>query len=408
VRARWLCLAALACLPLLAGCGGVKASSTIGDQLTIYSGLPLHGPSGAISQQIVDGEKLALAEIHGQIGPFKISYYSMDDANPKNGEADPGVTAQDAKTAAQDTSTIAYLGDYSSDATAISLPVINAAGILQVSPASPYVGLTSSLDAGQDEPGRFYLTGKRTFGRLAPNDVVQAAAQVQLMRAKGIERLYVLNDEDPFQVPLAEIVKGDATQAGIEVVSIESLDTETSTSFTGTAEKISSSGAQAVFFSGAPGPGAVSLWKTLYKHDHGLRLFASSALLNTTFTSEIGAAAQNTLIGTPILPTSLYPASAQLVLADYQRAFGTRPQAYALYGYEAMSVVLAAIRAAGARGNDRQTVINEFFATRNRDSVIGRYSIEPSGDSTIASYGFDRVSDGAPVFYRSVEVPEGQ
>jgi branched-chain amino acid transport system substrate-binding protein len=270
------------------------------------------------------------------------------------------------------------------------------------------VGLTSSLDAGQDEPGRFYLTGERTFGRLAPNDVVQAAAQVQLMRAKGVKRLYVLSDEDPFQVPLAEIVKGDALQAGIEVPSIEGLDTETGTSFEGTAEKVSSSGAQAVFFSGAPGPGTVSLLKALYKQNHDLRLFASSALLNSAFTSEIGAAAQNTVIGTPILPTSHYPALAQRVLADYQHAFGARPQAYALYGYEAMSVVLAAIRAAGARGNDRHTVVNDFFATHNRDSVIGRYSIKPSGDSTLTSYGFDRVSNGAPVFYRSVEVPRGQ
>jgi len=386
----------------------VKASSTIGDQLTIYSGLPLHGPGGAISQQIIDGEKLALAQIHGQIGPFTISYYSMDDANPENGEAAPGVTAQDAKTAAEDTSTIAYLGDYGSDATAISLPVINAAGILQVSPASPYVGLTSSRDAGQDEPGRFYLTGERTFGRLAPNDLVQAAAQVQMMRAKGVKRLYVLSDEDPFQVPLAEIVKGDALRAGIEVPAIESLDTETSTSFHGTAEKVASSGAQAVFFSGAPGPGTVSLWKALYEQNHDLRLFASSALLNATFTAEIGAAAQNTLIGTPILPSGDYPPVAQRVLGDYQRAFGVRPQAYALYGYETMSVVLAAIRAAGARGNDRHTVVDEFFATRNRDSVIGRYSIKPSGDSTLSSYGFDRVSHGAPVFYRSVEAPQGQ
>ncbi len=68
--------------------------------------------------------------------------------------------------AAQDTSTIAYLGDFDSGATAISLPLMNAAGILQVSPASPYVGLTSSFEAGQDEPERFYLSGKRTFVRL--------------------------------------------------------------------------------------------------------------------------------------------------------------------------------------------------------------------------------------------------
>ena len=122
------------------------------------------------------------------------------------------MTATNAKTAAQDTSTIAYLGDYNSAATAVSLPLINAAGILQVSPASPYVGLTSSLDAGQDEPERFYPSGQRTFGRLQPGDPVQAAAQVQLMRSLGVHSVYVLDDQDPFEMPLATIVAGDADQ----------------------------------------------------------------------------------------------------------------------------------------------------------------------------------------------------
>ena len=109
----------------------------------------------------------------------------MDDSSPKIGKWDPGVTATNAKTAAEDTSTIAYLGDYDSAATAVSLPLMNAAGILQVSPASPYVGLTSSQDAGQDEPERFYPSGRRTFGRLAPGDPVEAAAQLQADAAAG-------------------------------------------------------------------------------------------------------------------------------------------------------------------------------------------------------------------------------
>ena len=78
---------------------------------------------------------------------------------PRTGVWDPGLTAADAKAAAQDKTTIAYLGDYDSGASAISLPLVNAAGILQISPASPYVGLTSARDAGQDEPDRFYPTG---------------------------------------------------------------------------------------------------------------------------------------------------------------------------------------------------------------------------------------------------------
>ncbi len=191
-----LALAGLAGLAaVLSGCGGVGvsgAASIVGDQLTVYSSMPLQGPTAGVAEQIVNGEKLALAQVGGRVGPFKISFVSLDDAKPTTGQWEPGVTATNAKTAAQDTSTIAYIGDYSSAATAVSLPLTNAAGILQVSPASPYVGLTSSLEAGQGEPERFYLSGRRTFGRLLPGDPVEAATQVGLMRHLGVHRLYVL------------------------------------------------------------------------------------------------------------------------------------------------------------------------------------------------------------------------
>ena len=90
--ARWLGLAALAAaIPVIAGCGGapVAASETAGNQLTIYSSLPLQGESAAISQQLVNGEKLALSQAGGQVGPFKVAYVSLDDANPANGQWTP-------------------------------------------------------------------------------------------------------------------------------------------------------------------------------------------------------------------------------------------------------------------------------------------------------------------------------
>ncbi len=399
----------MAGLPVaLAGCGGVgvsgAATTAVGSQMTIYSSLPLQGPSGAASQQIVNGEKLALADAAGRVGAFKVSYVSEDDSSPTSGKWTPGVTASNAKTAADDTTTIAYLGDYDSAATAVSLPLINAAGILQVSPASPYVGLTSSRDAGQDEPERFYPTGRRTFGRLQPGDPGQAAAQAKLMTGLGVHSVYVLNDQDPFQVPLSEIVAGDAERTGISVAGDDGLDVTDSTTFTGEVEKISKSGAQAVFFSGGTEAGTVALWRQLHSADPSLLLLGSSTLANGSFTSQLGAAAASTYITTPVLPPSLYPPSSAHVLADYRRIFGGEPGADALYGYEAMSVVLDAIRSAGSRGNDRQSVIDQFFAVRNRDSVLGRYSIEADGETTLGRYGVDRVVNGQPAFYRAIDI----
>ncbi|HXW58776.1 MAG TPA: branched-chain amino acid ABC transporter substrate-binding protein [Solirubrobacteraceae bacterium] len=398
-----LLLGVLACA--LSGCGGVGVSGAaiVGDQLTIYSSMPLQGSEAAAGEQIVNGEKLALAQSGGRVGRFRISFVSLDDAKPTTGRWEPGVTATNAKTAAQDTSTIAYIGDYSSAATAVSLPLTNAAGILQVSPASPYVGLTSSLQAGQGEPERFYLSGKRTFGRLLPGDPVQATAQIRLLSALGVHKLYVLDNQDAFQEPLARLVASDAEQAGITVAAHDSIATTSGSVFTGEVEKIVASGAQAVFLAGDPGEGAAALLRQLYSADPGLWLLGASSLTEEGFTAQLGPAAQRTLLTTPLLPVDLYPPAARRVLSDYRRVFGAAGEAEALYGYEAMSVVLDAIRRAGVYGGDRQTVIERFFATSERSSVIGSYSMQANGETTLSRYAVDRVIAGRPVFWRTIE-----
>jgi branched-chain amino acid transport system substrate-binding protein len=409
VVARWLCLATLALVAAaISGCasgGAATNDDAVGSQLAVYSSLPLQGPSAPASEQIVGGEKLALADAGGRAGRFRVGYVSLDASNPASGSWNPGVTATNAKTAAQDTSTIAYLGDYESAATAISLPLINAAGIPQVSPASPYVGLTESLDAGQDEPERFYPSGVRTFARLQPGDPVQAEAQVALMRSLGVRSLYLLDDQDPFSVPLAELVADDAARAGIKVVAHDSLSIVTGGVYTGEAEKVAESGAQAVFYSGEGSEGAAQLWRELHAADSHLQLFAPSSADLEPFTSQLAAAESSTYLTTPVLPAALYPPAGRRVLASYRRVFGSEGNGYALYGYEAMSLVLSAVRRAGAQGNDRRAVIAQLLGTRGRNSVLGRYSIEPDGDTTLSRFAVDRVSGGRTVFYRVIDVP---
>jgi branched-chain amino acid transport system substrate-binding protein len=406
VRARWPAVAAVAvAVAAASGCAGGGAATSddaTGSPLAIYSSLPLQGPAAGISEQIIGGEKLALAAASGRAGPFKVGYVSLDDSSPTTGQWNPGVTASNAKTAAQDTSTIAYLGDYESAATAISLPLINAAGIPQVSPASPYVGLTQSLDAGQDEPERFYPSGLRTFARLQPGDPVQAAALLALMRSLGVRRVYLLDDSDPFAMPLVELLAADAKRAGIEVVAHDSLSIVTGGSFTGEAEKVAGSAAQAVVYSGRGSEGAAQLWRALHAAAPRLALLGASSALLESFTSQLGAAASSTYLTTPVLAAGLYPPAGQRVLAEYRRQFGSEGSGYALYGYEAMSLVLNAIRRAGSHGNDRRAVIAKLLSTRNRDSVLGRYSVQPNGETTLSRFAVDRVVSGRAVFYREI------
>src|SRR4051812_21059351 len=95
----------------MGGCGAQNPAEATGNQLAIYSSLALQGPTAKVSQEIVNGERLALSQAGGRAGSFRVGYVSLDDSDPRNGRVDPGVTAANAKIAAQDTGTIAYIGE---------------------------------------------------------------------------------------------------------------------------------------------------------------------------------------------------------------------------------------------------------------------------------------------------------
>lgn len=386
MRARWLCLAALALAPLATGCGEILRSSASvapGKRLTVYSSLPLQGPQAAAAQQVLAGERQALAAAHGRAGRMRVKLVSLSDSNPSTAEWEPGLTEANAKLAARDPTTIAYIGDYGSAATAVSLPILNGAGILQVSPGSPYVGLTSSLDAGQDEPERFYPTGLRTFGRVDPGDPVQAAALAALMRSLSIGSVYVIADQDPFDGPLAQLLSTAAGTSGIAVSGQDTLDIQPastgSTSFAAEVAKVEEAKPQAVFLSALPTTGAANLLRQLHAALPALVLLGSASLAHSAFTSQLGPAARSMLLATLALP----------------------PRAY---GYESMSAVLACIRAAGRHGDERSAVVARFFAIRHRRSVLGTYSMQPSGEPTLSRYGVARVRHGTPVPWRTFSV----
>ena len=77
----------------------------------------------------------------------------------------------------------------------------------------------------------------------------------------------------------------------------------------------------------------------------------------------------------------------------------------AAYGYEAMSLLLDAIRRAGDGGSDRGSVLDEVLSTRDRHSIIGEYSIDGNGDTTLDLVSAYRIQNCLPVFDRELMAP---
>ena len=91
------------------------------------------------------------------------------------------------------------------------------------------------------------------------------------------------------------------------------------------------------------------------------------------------------------------------MLAQYRKRYGDRyPDPWALSGYEAMQLVLDAIVAAGA---SRDGVIASLFSVRDRQSVLGTYSIDPFGDTTLRTFGIYRISNRTLRWSNAVTAP---
>ena len=129
--------------------------------MTVYVSTPETGDG----RDIADGARLALEEADGKAGDLEVRARYLNDPSTPDEVALTAV-GRNAREAAEDSSTAAYIGDFSSGATRTSAPILNDAGIAQVSPAATAVDLT------HDEAYR--PSGEVTFTRVIPSDAVAA------------------------------------------------------------------------------------------------------------------------------------------------------------------------------------------------------------------------------------------
>jgi branched-chain amino acid transport system substrate-binding protein len=333
----------------------------------------------------------------------------LDDATVARGGWDPGQTTINAKAAVLDPSTIAYLGELNSGASAVSIPPLNRAGIPQVSPASTAVGLTSSAPGSfPGEPQKYYPSGVRTFARVVPNDTVQAVAQVRVQRDLGCHRTFVLDDDEVDGADAARSFELAAHSAGLRVVGIQAFARGAS-NYTALAAGVAQTHPDCILISADNESGAVLLTRQLAEAMPEARIFGSAGLAESTYTDPAQggiplAIDPRVVITAPIPGGSDFPPAARAFIATYERRYGAiEPDS--IFGYEAMSLLLGAIARATDGGTEpamRSKVRAALFTTRNRRSVLGTYSIDHDGDTTMRRYGAYSIVAGRLTFWQAI------
>jgi branched-chain amino acid transport system substrate-binding protein len=356
---------------------------------TVYSSLPLHGAARSQTKAVVAGARLALKDSGA---PLK--YVSLDDSTRRAGSWTPERESSNARRAA--TSGFAYIGAFNSGASAISIPILNEAGVPMISPSNTAVGLTRrGPGANPGEPDKYYPTGGRTYFRLVPNDAVQSAALAAATRNGGCTAIALVTDREVYGKGVGAWFRTTARWLGLNLTARKSIRRQRS--YRGLARSLK--GADCFVFTGITANGAVRLFRDVGRALPKAKLFAGDGVAETGVTRHIPrSVARRTLVSLATLAPDAYPAAGQAVLA---RAGGNADPSF-LYGYEAMRLITDAY-AAGAR--DKAGVLAYLRGVTNRAGVIGTYSFDANGDTTTKTFGLYGISGGLLTWAGVVTAP---
>jgi len=338
-------------LAVLGGCGSGDGEA----KLSVYLSTPLRGPSAGDGRDLADGARLALDEAGGEADGIAVDLRIHGDAGRAG--SDPARAAANARTATEDSTAIAFIGELDSGTTRTSLPITNEAGMLQVSAGASAVDLTRSAPGSDQIPEAAQPSGARTFGRVVPSDSAQGAAVAASMaRSSAIGGVFAWGSGSNY---------ADSLLAGFD-------------SLADTPPAVPAGAADAIYaVSERPGSGLPG------GADRGITVYGADAQI-TGLPPSSGLPPGSTLVSGPQAPGQL-PGAAEFS-RRFRSSFGRGPGRFAAYGYEAMAVVLDAIGRA-EDPLDRGAVIDAFFATADRESLLGTYSIDEVGDTTLPRVG---------------------
>lgn len=206
---------------------------------------------------------------------------------------------------------------------------------------------------------------------------------------------------------LAKNIESAALEQGLEVAGNEGIDPK-APNFRSQAQTIKSSGADCFVFAGVTPNGAVQLFKDVAAALPDAKLYGPDGVSSPEFFVADegglpGDVAERVKVTVATLSPDRYPPEGRRFFDQYKKRYDVPSvDPYAIYGYEAMELVLDTCAELGPDCADRQAMIDALMATRGRSSVLGTYDIDENGDTTISDYGVYTVEDGELVFDETV------
>lgn len=405
-------LAIAGALALAACGGGDEASDSAGGKVLIVgTDLPLQGASADASKSTNEVIALVLEQAGGKAGDYTVEIKEYDDSTAAKGAWDDAACAKNAQDHVANANQVAILGTYNSGCAKIILPVANEAGLLMVSHANTYPGLTIEWDAG--EPALYYPSGARSYARVIAHDGFQGKAAAQYMYNElGKRTLALLDDTQAYGIGLADAVENEFTKLGGTVLR-SGWDIKAGSINTSTFEKVKGQGADIVYYAGIFDNNGVQLVKDKTAILGDNTVFPSMAPDGFSGYPALREMPEAeglwmTFAGKSLDGIKKGGGSAAAFIDAYVTKYGYEPNSsYAVYGGVAMQLIMKAI---AASDGTRKGVLDAMFSgaplgLTAEESVSGMgFTInQKTGDVDVITMTLQQMTGGVETDIRAIE-----
>lgn len=369
-----------------AGCGDDDPAPRSDGSLAVYSSVPRKGVLAGQGEAVAAGQRMAFEDAKQRAGGRRVRLVQLDSAGDGDDPWDPAEIESNANDAVDDPAAVAYLGELALGGSAVSVPVTNADGLLQVSPGDSLPSLTQPDPGGGGEiPARYYPEKNRTFVRLVPHGGLEAKVLVNWARERGAGPVEIVRDQRVHGTEVASWALYEAQRARLPV-EIESARAGED-DYEDLAEDVAEDRPDVVLLTMNAGEDAGKVVAALRAAMPGVPILASAGVSadpppGVDFVD-------------PHIPAHEYGDATARVIKRLGRPAGDPYTDHALYGYESMRLVLDAIDRARPQGESaRGDVLRAATAPRRVDGIFGTYSIVRGGD--VATAAFWSYRTGAP------------
>ena len=368
-------LAGLAILGLVVtvpGSGGLRPVSAA-TLVKIGVDLPMSGGEAPNGVPTNNGVLLAIDQANMAGGPYHFEEVLKDDA--VNGVHDPAQGAKNIQELIADPAVAGIVGNFNSNVGKATIPITNAAGLVQISPSQTNPGLTKpengALDVRKAYPDRI------NYFRTCTTDDIQGPVGADFAyNVLKVRRVAILDDQETYGKGIADEFEKEFKRLGGTVLSHDGIPKGTQ-DFHAILTKIRAERPQLVYFGGVTTTGGGLIRKQMPDVGLATPYEGGDGIVENEFLTVAGDAANNSF-GTVASINVERLGAAKAFVDAYKAKFHENPGAYSANAFVAAKIILDAVKAAGA---DREKVRAWVAGLHNYNSIIGTFSFDANGDT---------------------------